>query len=233
MKGGRLARFVQLYQRLFARLGCPLSRRDGFSDRAIEEFERRTGTAAPLALADFYLIAGRAAHFIGELPRWLPPRDWVIRDGKLIFSDEPHAGSVWAANVGRKSGDDPPLFMGVWAGGLEDRLEWQRLCPRCSTFISVMVCWAAAGGTMAHTAQGVVRTDPLRSNARGWKLVGTAKAVRAYSKRGKVLCLSKRKKERSWRISVGTQSREELGAIAKELKVSLEPVPVSHRPIKG
>ncbi len=103
--------FKDYYRNIYRTFGYPLTARTGVSSAILDAAEKRFGTKLPLALRDFYLVAGNERRFNSSLNRVLAPKDWFVDQRRLAFMEENQAVVFWGVSVrGRPAG--PNLFPG-------------------------------------------------------------------------------------------------------------------------
>src|SRR5215469_14194881 len=127
--------FRDLYRRTYARLGRPLTPRDGNADSRIEVGEKKLGVRLPQALREYYRVAGRERRFNGIFNRLYAPHEWFVDADKLVFLEENQAVVLWATTASPEPGDDPPAYQGVNGEPIEWHVEHQHL----SVFLIVML----------------------------------------------------------------------------------------------
>ena len=208
--------FQEQYRRSFEILGRPLKPEDRLPDETIIAAEHRLGVRVPKALADFYRIAGRANDFTCVFDRMLPPDEWAIEAGKLVFMEENQAVVVWGTEAGARSIDDPPAFQAT----NEEPLDWEQVNDRCSVFLLVMTHWEAAyGAAMPYASTTKVEAGLVGRLGLDWSFVGEVAGMKAFNKPGRAVCFLE---EEDRRIFAGANSEAELDAIASELDVRWE-----------
>ena len=117
------------YAQQFAEtLSEPLSEADSISDDDIDtQIEGRT---IPLALRDYYLVAGR--HWMNtNYDRLLQPNELRTEDSHTIFMDENQCVSHWAFK-NNDPNEDPAVYQGQFEDG---RIVWYPLNQSLSHFI--------------------------------------------------------------------------------------------------
>lgn len=205
------------YPDLFQMLGRPLRPTDAVDPQAIAKAEQSLDTAAPQALRAFYLLAGNARDFTTVYDQFLPPADWSLQEGKLVFLEENQDVVRYGVDCGPAEGDDPP----VWITTTGDATEWHPVCERCSEFIATMLVWQAGfGQALPHAASGLARPGTEAALTEGWRHVGTVNEMRAYVQPGRVACVVE------WsdglRVFVGALSEDSLRWLEDELDIALE-----------
>ncbi len=129
--------FAEQYREAFASLARPLRPRDRTPANEIREAEKRLGVRAPAALCDYYRVAGRASDFNCVHDRLLPPADWFIDGGKLVFREENQAVVLYGTEANTDLVDDPLGFLGA----NNDSIRWQKVNERCFILLLVMLHW--------------------------------------------------------------------------------------------
>lgn len=205
------------YPDLFQMLGRPLRPTDAVDPQAIAKAEQSLDTTAPQALRDFYLLAGNARDFTTVYDQFLPPADWSLQEGKLVFLEENQDVVRYGVDCGPTAGDDPP----VWITTTGDATEWHPVCERCSEFIATMLVWQCGfGEALPHGASGLAGPGTEAALEASWRFVGTVNEMRAFAQPGQVACLVE------WsdglRVFVGALSDEALWALEDALDVALE-----------
>jgi hypothetical protein len=206
--------FAEQYREAFTSLGRPLRRRDGTPQKEIRAAEKQLGLHLPIALREYYCVAGRADDFHCVHDRLLPPAEWSIEIRKLVFMVENQAVELYGTIAGLVPDDDPPAFMGE----NDEPVRWHKVNGRCSVFLLVMLHWESAfGGAMPRNGTAEVRSNLRKILDRDWSFIGEVNRMRAYQKPGRALCFLKW--EVSWRVFAGASSEAELAAVASELSL--------------
>ena len=206
-----------LYRRTYARLGRPLTPRDGNADSRIEAGEKRLGVRLPQALREYYRVAGRERRFNRIFNRLYAPHEWFVDAGKLVFLEENQAVVLWATTVSPEPDDDPPAYQGVNGEPIEWYVEHEHL----SVFLVVNLHWQGAfGGAMRCCGTAVVPPELVGTLDRDWPFVGEVNRMRAYGRPGQAICFLRW--EDSWRIFAGASTQRHFVAIATELGVRWE-----------
>jgi hypothetical protein len=221
-----MSNFYNDYREVFAALGYELQSTDGVPELEIAEAESRLGLSVPLALREYYLVAGRESNYNQVFNRLLAPSEWSIDAEHLVFMEENQAVVLWGVAATLTAPEDAPVFQGVGR-----KRVWHPEHPQCSTFLKVMVHWHGAfGGAMQHTATTHVDgAAALKVLDREWTFVGEVNHMRAYSLQGCAVCFLKwedrMQKERGlppWVVFAGADSERQLQQIRDSLKVEWE-----------
>lgn len=205
------------YPDLFQMLGRALRPTDATDPHAITKAEQALDIAAPRALREFYLLAGNAHDLTTAYDQFLPPADWSVQGGKLVFLEENQDVVRYGVDCSTAAGDDPP----VWITTTGDATEWFRVCERCSEFIATMLVWQCTfGEALPHAASGLAGPGTEPALQARWRPVGTVNDMRAYVQPGHAACLVE------WsdgmRVFVAALTEQALGALENALGVVLE-----------
>jgi len=89
----------------------PLGSEDGYSEEELESAERRLGLKLPLALREWYTLAGRRADVWSVQDRVLSPAQLEIDDrtATLIIRSENQWCERWGIRLADLNQDDPPI----------------------------------------------------------------------------------------------------------------------------
>jgi hypothetical protein len=209
-----MADFGERYRQAFVSLRRPLQRKDGIPAKELLTAEKQLGLRVPVALREYYQVAGRAHDFNCVHDRLLPPPEWTIESRRLVFMEENQAVVLYGTEAGPQASEDPPAFMGE----NDDPMRWHKVNGQCSVFLLVMLHWEAAfGGAMPHCGSAQVRAGLRKVLDRDWSFVGEVNRMRAYQKPGRAVCLVKW--DDSWRLFAGASSAGDLAALASELSL--------------
>lgn len=209
-----MAGFEGRYRRAFSSLGRPLGRRDATPYGELLAVEKALGVRVPLALHEYYRVAGRANDFNCAHDRLLAPTDWSIDSRKLIFMEENQAVVLYGTIASSESEADPPAFMGM----NDETGTWSKVNAECSTFLVTTLHWQAAfGGAMPYCGSAEVPQTLKKRLEQEWSFVGEVNEMRAYNKPGQAVCLLKW--DSAWRVFVGVTGASELDALASELNL--------------
>jgi hypothetical protein len=207
-----MADFLERYRQAFAFLGRPLRREDGIPQKDLLAAEKHLGLRLPLALREYYQLAGNATDFNCAHDRLLSPADFVVENHKLVFMEENQAVVLYSIPANPDPDDDPPVFMGT----NDNPIRWHRANEKCSVFFLVMLHWQAAfGGAMPHCRTAKVRPALRKVLDSTWSFIGEVNRMRAYQENGQSLCFVKWMPE--WRVFVGSGSEASLVTIADEM----------------
>lgn len=119
----------------------------------------------------------------GAHNRLLPPDEWFVDAGRLVFLEENQTVVFWGVPVAAAD-DDPAVDQGVVNGST---IEWHSESDQCSVFLKVMFAWQAVMGGLGRTWTAQV-DDHFPTRLRGWTALGSIHELQAYSKSGSALC---------------------------------------------
>lgn len=133
---------------------------DGVPDADLDRAARRLELELPRALRDYYRKAGRATVLTGRFVRLLPPKQFRLDDGHLIYVRDRRGDVHWGVPVSELGREDPSLELGYRseAGG-----AWRYApdFPSVSVAARAMGAWEAVQGGLPFV--GVVRLSPSKA----------------------------------------------------------------------
>ncbi len=211
------------YSRLFAKLGLPLSKRDGIPATNLVKAESKLGICLPRALRDYYLVAGRERILNHSFNRLRSPNEWEIHSGKLIFMQESQTVVVWGVPISKSPAQNPMVFQCPLVDGELDK--WYSERTRCSDFIKFMLHLQAAYGGGMPCAASAPAADDLSTKLRSeWAFGGEVNGMRVFSTPRRVVCITKWQDfgtdKKTWRVFAGAMTQEDLTSIGTELEIS-------------
>jgi hypothetical protein len=211
------------YSRLFTRLGFPVSKKDGIPAAQLTKAVNKLGIQLPIALRDYYLVAGKEKIFNHSFNRLCSPSDWEVHAGKLIFFEENQTVVVWGVPASKEAASDPVVFQCPLVSGELDK--WYSEKIRCSAFLKFMIhLQAAYGGGMPFTASAPVANEPSMMPKSDWESGGEVNGMQTYSMQDRVVCVTKWQDfgsdRRTWRVFGGATSRDKLDTIAADLGIN-------------
>ena len=80
--------FKDYFRAMYLTFGYPLTKRSGTPLEDIVSAEKSLGVRVPMALREYYLVAGRVKGFNTCNHRLLSPADWELDNKRLIFMEE-------------------------------------------------------------------------------------------------------------------------------------------------
>jgi hypothetical protein len=173
------------YRHVFDRFGYPLARSHSLPAESLARAETRLAVRAPLALRDYYRVAGKERRFNTAHNRLLQPREWFVAGNRLAFLEENQAVSWWGVPVKREAARDPSVYQGI---DHED-MVWAREHRRCSTFLVVVLHYQAVSGGFPYCGSAPA-PDNLHERLRdGWKYVGEVNRLWAFNRQDQAVCV--------------------------------------------
>jgi hypothetical protein len=219
-------KYLRDYQKIYSELGRELTPGDACPESEVAAAEARLGLRVPKALRDYYLVAGREDGFNRAHDRLLPPGEWFVDQGHLVFQEENQSAVYWGVEAAPGPPDDPPVFQGV----NDDSIRWFREHDSCRVFLTATLHWSGAfAGAMEYTGTVAVPADLVARLDRDWVFAGEVNAMRAYRRPGQAVCflewrdlLPGDETCSPWRIFAGASTEKKLKEIEKSLNVKLE-----------
>jgi cell wall assembly regulator SMI1 len=130
--------FASRYDQMVLKLlGRNLERRDGSSEREIRRAEKRLEHTLPLALREYYRVAGNLARLNKRHNQLLDLSDLVVEDNHLIFMHENQGVVSWGVRIEDLSREDPE----VWQRNNSEPVVWRAEEMTVSRFIPAMFLW--------------------------------------------------------------------------------------------
>jgi hypothetical protein len=219
---GPMKSFVSYYRTIFRAFGYPRPPRAALSAESLAAVAQRLRIRIPAALRDYYLIAGNERRFNTSHNRLLPPSQWTVDKGRLIFMEENQRVVLWGVSIRNPDSRDPPVSQGI----NDEPISWHREHRSCSVFLAVMLHYQAVCGGLRHCASGDAPDESsYRFAEHGWTHYGEVNALSAYSRPNQVVCVMPPGDlpfMQKWRILAGGKTRPDLVAIGKELEVAFD-----------
>jgi len=212
--------YQESYLRTFATLGTKLNKQDGCSSGKIAAAEKKLGLRLPIALRDYYFVAGRERSLNHAHNRLCALGDLEKHAGKLVFMEENQCVVVWGVAASSKAGDDPAVYQGPIVDG--EPSGWFLEQRKLSVFLVFMLHMQAAfGGGMPCTASGPAHKNLVAKLDKDWHFSGEVNGMRAYSRDKQSVCFVKWQdffaKGETWRVFAGACDKEGLQTIATGL----------------
>lgn len=213
-----------LYRSTYARLGYPLKEKHGIPRKEIAAAEKKLGICLPVALREYFLVAGRERRINRAYNRLCSLERLEHRRGKLVFLEENQGGVVWGLTVSRHQTDDPAVYQAL-ADEEGPSNNWALEERKCSTFMVFMLhLQVTFAGGMPFVASGPAPLEQLAKLDNDWHFGGEVNHLRAYSRENQAVCFSVelppfglKGKRRFRRIYAGAPRMVEMQAIAADL----------------
>jgi hypothetical protein len=214
--------FEQYFRTLYATFGCPLSSHTDMPPNLLDAAARRLRVQIPVALREYYLVAGREHCFNVCHNRLLAPTEWTINKQRLIFMEENQAVVYWGVSIRNPDTVDPPVSQGI----NEEPIRWFPEHRKCSVFLAVMLHYqAVSGGYRFCGSADAPDESNYRFEEHGWTNYGTVNSMHAYSRPDQVICLMPPGDGRfmpNWTVLAGARTADGLQAIGEDLGLRLE-----------
>jgi hypothetical protein len=185
-QGFRMASFKKHFREIFDTLGYPLTDRAGLPSKVLVETEKRLGAKIPMALRDYYLVAGRERRFNTCHNRLLAPQKCMIDHQKLIFMKENQTVVWWSVSTRNPDSNDPPVFQGA----NDKPIAWVREHRKCSTFLTVMLHYQAVSGGFRFFGSTGSPDNVHELLKRGWNYAGELNQLWAFNRQNQVVCVT-------------------------------------------
>jgi uncharacterized protein (TIGR02996 family) len=203
------------YRTAFAALDRPLKPRDGVPEKRVAEAERDLGIRLPRALRDYYLVAG-SHRFNQTHHNLLPPRQWSLAYGAVMFLVENQGVWQCGAKVNDRAGDDPAVL-----GKYEGTTDRWRSPLRCSEFLVTQIYLQAIfGDGMKYRGRAnIITRKGLADLEETWPFVEDDLDWRVFGRDGQGACVA------GHMLFVGGRTRKDFDAIVAEFEqtgVSIE-----------
>jgi hypothetical protein len=216
-----MSKFTDYYRKLYETFGYPLTKQSGISTATLDKAEKQLGVKIPIALRDYYLVAGCEPRFSACHNRLLSPSAWSVEKQRLVFMEENQSVCYWGVSVRNRDTDDPPVSQGVE----EDEMVWYPEHRKCSVFLAVMLHYQAVSGGLPYcgSANAPDQSD-YRFEKNGWTHYGEVNSLQAYSRSNQVVCLMPPGDlpfMQKWSILAGAETKDDLQVIANDLGVTL------------
>jgi hypothetical protein len=178
--------FSGLYREVYAAIGQPLRRKDGFGT-AVRKFRTDFAHTLPRALRDYYAVAAHRGDLHSHYNRLLLPEEMYGVNGRAVFSEENECVVWWGYPI-EPAMDDPMVYQ---CPDL-DHAYWYRE-TRLSTFLcAALVTEVAFGGAMGNSAAITVPQGFDRRIARaGFRSWGSVSGMKTFAGDGVALAYSK------------------------------------------
>ena len=210
------------YRKLYATLGYPLTKTTALSSELLTAAGKGLGVHIPLALRDYYLVAGRERRFRACHNRIISPAKWTTDKQRLIFMEENQCVVSWGVSTRNPDSDDPPVSQGI----NDEGITWYPEHRKCSVFLAVMLHYQAVNGGLRFSGRAdAPDNSSYRFEDHGWTYYGTVNSLQAYSRPNQVVCLMPPGDlpfMQKWVVLAGGKTRIDLKTIAEEIGVDLE-----------
>jgi hypothetical protein len=147
----------------------PLTERDGYEADELDSAERRLGVRMPLALREWYALAGKRPDIWSQQDHLLAPSELQIVDNALVFCVENQAVVRWAIELSELENADPPIVvLGHDVGGRA--VESDSLSSFALAMLACCVKWRCDGLYWANGAATPQALAVVESHCQGLPL---------------------------------------------------------------
>ncbi len=200
--------FAERYRAAYASIGQPLQAKDALEQVALE---RLLELKLPLALTEYYAVAGNERRLNLSFNRLLSPDHIFSHTGRTVFMEENQNVMYWGVRADSPD-DNPMLEQGVNTG---ETLDWYAEPIDLAGFLELtLYLQASFGGGLKHCL-----TAPLTEMARqqletSFRVVGRLDEFTAYARQG---CALSAWSEGGWQLYGGFHTRKASVEIGREL----------------
>ncbi len=203
--------FQARYRAAYAALGVPLTSGDG-----VPMNDLMAQPELPLALRDYYAVAGLEERLNQSHNRLLALEDAFVDRGRFVFMEENQNAVVWGVPL-NSGAPDPTVEQGVDSG----KLEWHSEGVACAEFLETMLYVQASFGALEHVVTADVPGDFEHTLEAKFRRVGRIGTLSAYAPDGCALTFTPWFDD-EWRVFGGFHSVKQKRAVAKALGLSWE-----------
>jgi hypothetical protein len=209
--------FADRYRAAFEELGRPLKPTDAMTTEAIAAMPLE-GLLLPLALHEYYLVAGNERVLNHSFNRLLAPDDVFVDSDRVCFMEENQAIVYWGVS-GMSDDANPPLEQGI---NVDDALiEWNSENTDCAGFLETMLYWQASYGEGMSICASASVSPEIRSQLdRDFRFAGTIGELNTFGRKGCALSFLRwfgGEETAEWRVFGGFATKKLKTAIGKEL----------------
>ncbi len=175
--------YKNYYNKIFDLFGYPLDDSTSMEESVITHASQSYDTGIPVALRDFYLVAGCEKRFSQCYNHLITPKNWIIDKDQIVFMEENQGVVLWSVSI--NGGDDPLVFQSI----NDNEMEWFPENCKFSVFIAVMLHYQAVNGgfdCIGNFSEHVELNKMLKEK---WTCYGTVNGLIAYSRQNQVLCI--------------------------------------------
>jgi len=116
----------------------PLRTEDGVAPEMILRAEEQLGITLPLALQEWYRLAGQRQDFIGNQDHLVPLNNLTIANDVLVFCIENQGVVNWGVQLDQIHLRDPPVLVD-WYDEAAETYRWKFANPAVSSFMLDML----------------------------------------------------------------------------------------------
>jgi hypothetical protein len=209
--------FAERYRAAFESLGLPLRPKDALKPESLESLKLE-GFHLPLALREFYLVAGNEAVLNQSFNRLFAPENVFVESGRIVFMEENQGVVYWG--IKPDGSENPVVEQGINIEGKP--IEWHSENADCAEFLEAMLCWQASfGGGLKYPVQAGVNPDFKAKLEQDFRVVGKIGEMYAFARDGCAITFLKwfddADSTQTWRVFAGFSKKKFQTSIGKEL----------------
>jgi hypothetical protein len=208
------------YRAAFECFGYPLTQSSSLPGDSLRKTEDRLGVRIPLALRDYYLMAGNEKRFNCANHRFLHPSKWFVDGRHIVFLEENQSVVWWGVSTRTSNAIDPSVSQSVSA----EELVWHKEHKKCSSFLTVMLHYQAVSGGFRFCGSAAAPDNLHELLKKGWRYAGELNQLWAFSRQNQVVCVMPGgglPHMPAMMLLGGAKTKDDLGAIEESLAVSL------------
>lgn len=172
---------AERYRAAFQSLGLPLRPKDGLKPESLEGIKLE-GLVWPVALRDYYLVAGNEETLNQSFNRLLEPKDIFVDAGRIVFMEENQGVVYWGVKADGMI-ENPIVEQGVNIEG--KAIEWHSEGSDCAGFLEAMLYWQASfGGGLKYPVQAQVGPDFKLRLEQDFRFAGKIGEMHAFARDG-------------------------------------------------
>jgi hypothetical protein len=204
--------FADRYRAAFASLGLPLRPKDALKSESLESI-KLDGLRLPLALCEYFLVAGNEDTLNHSFNRLLAPENVFVDAGRIVFMEENQGVVYWG--VQSDGIENPIVEQGINVEGKP--LEWHSEDSDCAGFLEAMLYWQASfGGGLKYPVQAAVDTDFGAKLETHFRFVGKIGEMQAFARDGCAITFLKWFDD-EYRVFAGFAKKKLQTAVGNEL----------------
>jgi hypothetical protein len=204
--------FAERYRAAFESLGLPLRPEDALKPASLENIKLE-GFHLPLALREFYLVAGNEVVLNQSFNRLLAPEKIFVESGRIVFMEENQGVVYWG--IKPDGSENPIVEQGINIEG--KAIEWHSEDTDSAGFLEAMLCWQASfGGGLKYPVQAGVSPDFKAKLEHDFRVVGKIGEMHAFARDGCAITFLKWFDD-EYRVFAGFAKKKFQTAIGKQL----------------
>jgi hypothetical protein len=186
----------------------------------LRKTETRLGVRIPLALREYFLVAGNEKRFNCANHRCLHPSKWFVHGKHIVFLEENQSVCLWGVSIKTANASDPSVSQSVNG----EEFVWYKEHAKCSTFLNVMLHYQAVSGGLRFCGSAAAPDNLHELLKKGWKYAGEFNQLWAFGRQNQVVCVvpgGGLPYMPAIMLLGGGKTKEDLRAIEESLSLSL------------